>query len=61
MGEENTGERLGELVKISLFPVIEGQEQVSLSVSVCLGGGVDGSGGMLREEKVVNDRVSRGK
>lgn len=59
IGEEDTGERLGESVKSPLFPITEGQEQVSLSVCLCTVCVLLGVGKMPREEKVVNDRVSR--
>ena len=57
--EEDTGERLGESVKSPLFPIMEGQERVSLSVCLCSVCVFLGVGKTPQEEKVVNDRVSR--
>ena len=35
----------GELLKLPLFPLTEGQEQVSVSVCACVSGAMEGGGG----------------
>lgn len=58
----------GELLKLPLFPLTEGQEQGSVSVCACVsgamvGGGGGGGGGQVgrnpQKEKTGNDRVNR--